>query len=576
MESSTPLSRQHRRTRDLLALSVIAVGSSLAASPTPAAATAVAPTLVPCTSDNAANVAALRSAIAAANAAASGVVTLAPECTYSLTQPDNSPTYTTANGLPIITGAVTIEGQGATVQRETNAGSPAFRFFLVANGGSLVIDRLTLRGGVSASGGAVLALTGATVTVRASSIVDNRAQSGGAINAGTRTSIDIGGSTISGNAATAVGGGILSAGTTSITESSVSANSASAGGGVENVFGTLSIVRSTIAGNTADAVGGGVDSEFGTATVGASTVARNHAGMGGGIFNNGALLMVNTTVSANGAAVGAGVANHHFRATLVNDTLADNTVSNSGSGGAVYNEGGDYSLVNTIVAANPGGNCNDRLGTAVTDGGHTLSYPTDDRSCPASFGRGDPLLGPLDDNGGPTQTMAPALGSAAIDAGDDTVCAAPVAAGGAGGNDERGVVRPQGRHCDIGAVEVAHGVRLLYEPSLPRPAGAALPIRLQLLDPEGANVSSPATALLAVGVETVAPPEGSSGTRGCAFSEDGGGGGSYRCVLGTEDLPPGRYVLVFMASDGPSRYRAPFTVASSDSPPDGTSSPDRR
>ena len=527
----------------------------------PAAAAAVVPAEVPCTADNAANVAALRNAIVSANAAGGGTVTLAPDCTYTLTDPDNRPTYTTPNGLPIITGAVTIEGAGATVQRAPGVGTPQFRFFQVGDGASLLIDGLTLRGGSGDSGGALLVLTGGAASVRASFLIGNSAHSGGAINAGTRTSLDISESTVSDNVVDGVGGGVLTAGAASITASMVAGNKAAAGGGIENALGTVAIAASTIANNTVSGAGGGLDTELGTATVERSSLTGNHAGSGGGVFNSGSLLLVNSAVSANSAAVGAGVANHHFRATLVNDTVAANIVTNSGDGGAVYNEGGDYALVNTIMASNAGGNCNDRLGTSVTDGGRNLSYPADDRSCPASLARGDPMLGQLQDNGGPTDTMAPALGSAAINAGDDTVCAAPVGDGGAGGRDQRGVVRPQGRHCDIGAVEVAHGIRLLYEPSPARPAGAAIPIRLQLLDPEGANVSSPATALLAVGVETVARPDAPSGPRGCAFSEDDGDGGSYRCVLRTEDLPPGRYALVFMASDGPSRYQAPFTVA---------------
>lgn len=516
---------------------------------------------VSCTSDNAVNVTALRGAIAAANAAGSGSITLAPACTYTLTEPDNTPTYTTANGLPIVTGAVTIVGQGATVRRAPDAATPGFRFFQVASGGSLRIDQLTLRGGTGSSGGAVLVLTGGVATVHASTLVANRAGTGGAIALGTGTHLALDGSTVTGSVADGAGGGIFNGGVASITGSTVSGNSAAAGGGVENDLATVSISRSTLAANTAQTTGGGLDSQLGVATVDASTVTGNAAASGGGVYNSGALLVVNTTVSGNSAAVGAGVANHHFLATLVNSTLVANTVAVAGDGGAVYNEGGDFRVVNTILASNAGANCNNRLGTAVIDGGHNLSYPADDGSCPASFGRGDPMLGPLQDNGGPTSTPAPALGSAAIDAGDDTVCAAPVAGGGAGGRDQPGVVRPQGRHCDIGAVEVAHGIRLLYEPNLARPEGAAIPIRLQLLDPGGANVSSPATTLLAVGVETVAPPDAPSGTRGCAFSEDDGDGGSYRCVLRTEDLPPGRYALVFTASDGPSHYQAPFTVA---------------
>ena len=99
-------------------------------------------------------------------------------------------------------------------------------------------------------------------------------------------------------------------------------------------------------------------------------------------------------------------------------------------------------LKNTIVANSPtGGNCS---GT-ITDGGGNLSYP--DTTCPGI--NADPMLGPLQNNGGPTETMALGPGSAAIDAANDAICAAaPV-----NNLDQRGIARPQGPHCDIGAVE---------------------------------------------------------------------------------------------------------------------------
>lgn len=520
------------------------------------AAAAAAPLAVPCAGDNAANVAALRSAIAAADAAGSGTVTLAANCTYTLTGPDNQPNYTSANGLPIITGAVTIDGAGATIRRSNGAGVQAFRFVLVASGGSLVLDHLTLRGGSAGSGGAVLVLTDGSASLHASTLSGNRAGSGGAVSAGTRTHVTIDASTISDNVADASGGGLLTASDAVVRNATVSGNAAMDGGGIENAFGTISITDSTLSGNVATDGGGGLDTEFGSASLVASTLNGNRAGIGGAVFNTGSLLAANSTLEGNTADIGAGVANHHFRATVVNSTFAANTVSSSGSGGAVYNEGGDFRIANTIMAANAGGSCNNRLGTAVSDGGHNISFPLDDTTCSSSFGRGDPLLGPLENNGGPTDTMVPALGSAAIDAGDDAICAAAVDSGGAGGDDQRSVIRPQGRHCDIGAVEVAHEIRLLYDPSRAW-SGAAMPIRLQLLDPQGANVSSPATVLSAVAIEmTTARTPG-----GCRFSEDAAEGGSYRCVLKTDGLPPGAGVLVFIASDGPSTYRAPFIVA---------------
>ena len=95
-----------------------------------------------------------------------------------------------------------------------------------------------------------------------------------------------------------------------------------------------------------------------------------------------------------------------------------------------------------------GGNCD---GT-ITDGGGNLSYG--DTTCPGI--NGDPVLGPLQANGGPTQTMALGAGSAARDAAVDAICAAPPV----NNLDQRGVVRPQGTHCDIGAYEARPPVYL--------------------------------------------------------------------------------------------------------------------
>jgi hypothetical protein len=104
-------------------------------------------------------------------------------------------------------------------------------------------------------------------------------------------------------------------------------------------------------------------------------------------------------------------------------------------------------LTNTIVADNGVENCDGNISSL----GHNL---TDDTSCgltePSDLVVADAMLGPLQDNGGPTEThdLLPGgtttPGSPAIDAGDNAACPT---------TDQRGVVRPQGAACDIGAVE---------------------------------------------------------------------------------------------------------------------------
>lgn len=103
-------------------------------------------------------------------------------------------------------------------------------------------------------------------------------------------------------------------------------------------------------------------------------------------------------------------------------------------------------MQDTLLALNTPRNCDANPGF-FNDGGHNLSFPFG--SCPTSFSSGDPKLGPLQNNGGLTETIAPGRGSAAIDQ-------IPVQGSGwCPSTDQRGIRRPVGPACDIGAYEVA-------------------------------------------------------------------------------------------------------------------------
>jgi predicted outer membrane repeat protein len=187
-----------------------------------------------------------------------------------------------------------------------------------------------------------------------------------------------------------------------------------AGGILNN--GTLIVSNSTFSGNNAFGNGGAIYND-GTLTVSNSTFSGNNTGAsdasGGAIFNSGTLTVSNSTFSGNSARTGGGISNY-----------------------------GTGTLKNTIIANSPsGGNCYG----AIADGGGNLSYP--DTTCPGT--NSDPMLGPLQNNLGPTYTMALGPGSAAIDAANDAICAAPPV----NNRDQRGIARPQGPHCDIGAYE---------------------------------------------------------------------------------------------------------------------------
>ncbi len=233
------------------------------------------------------------------------------------------------------------------------------------------------------------------------------------------------------------------------------------GGAVLN-RGTLNVSNSTFADNSA-LLGAAIFNEAGTLRVSDSTFSGNSGGTGGAIWSTGGTVAVSNSTFAGNSATGPGGAIRNWSAavTIVNSTFSGNSAGGLG-GAAIYTSGGALTLSNTVLADSvAGGNCYG----AVIDGGGNVSYP--DTTCPGA--NGNPRLGPLQDNGGPTRTMALGPGSSALNRGDDAICAG----GPVEGLDQRGVSRPQGSHCDSGAYEA-------LEPFL-----TDLVVDLQ---PEGGNV----------------------------------------------------------------------------------------
>ncbi len=196
-------------------------------------------------------------------------------------------------------------------------------------------------------------------------------------------------------------------------------------------------------GNRAD-YGGGIDN-YGTLNVTNSTFSGNSASNGGGIMNwtGGTVNVTNSTFSGNSASNGGGGIGNGGTLNVTNSTFSGNTTLTNYGGGIA--NGGTATFNNSIVANSPsGGNC---YGTIV--GSNNLA---DDASCGAGFTNSSSiLLGTLGNYGGSTQTIPLLPGSSAIDTGNDAIAAAaPV-----NDLDQRGVVRPQGPHSDIGAFEVA-------------------------------------------------------------------------------------------------------------------------
>ena len=138
---------------------------------------------------------------------------------------------------------------------------------------------------------------------------------------------------------------------------------------------------------------------------------------GGGILNEDGLVTVtNSTISGNNAAgKGGGIANGMTTAlTIVNSTIRGNIAGITGGG--ISHEGVSATLTNTIVAGNSATDCD---GAVVSFGNNLDGDGTCNLVVPSDLPGTNPLLGPLANNGGPTQTHALVPGSPAIDAGDD-------------------------------------------------------------------------------------------------------------------------------------------------------------
>jgi hypothetical protein len=349
----------------------------------------------------------------------------------------------------------------------TISGGNSVGVFSVDAGVNFTVQNLTIANGNSAVYGGGIANNG-TVTVTNSTFSDNSAgyAGGGIANGGTLTVTN---STFSGNSVTGSSGGgggaIANDGTVTVTNSTFSDNSAiSSGGGIAN-NGTLTVTNSTFSGNSASGVGyggGGGIGNNGTVTVTSSTFSGNSAsGLGGGaIANDGTVTVTNSSFSGNSTSgLGGGAVANDGTVTVTNSTFSGNSAAGSG-GGAIFNFSRTVAVTvtNTIVAnSTSGGNC----AGGVTDGGYNIDDGTTcgftGTGCTAttgtSFCNTNPVLDPtgLQNNGGPTETIALEAGSAAVNAGNESVCAVPPV----NNLDQRGYVRPGvgSTNCSIGAYE---------------------------------------------------------------------------------------------------------------------------
>jgi CSLREA domain-containing protein len=321
--------------------------------------------------------------------------------------------------------------------------------------------------GASALGGGIIQQQGGTFSLTRSTVSQNSAMGGGSLN----PNLPIGG-------AGATGGGILADGQNNLIDSStIDHNLAQAGSGATNNIGAggvgglaqgggawsetnLKIVNATIANNTAKGGKGG-DGVFLAVIPGGQKTAvggggNGGNGEGGGVYATGlSLTTINSTIAYNTAAGGgAGSLILNQAPVIIGGTPG------LGRGGGVFTNIAGAAMTNTIIASNTADQGNgpdifsgivsvtlihDLVTTAAETGYNMTGQSTGNESGPAN-------LGPLADNGGPTQTIKPGDGSIAIDHGDN---AAALAQFGANGVDQRGVGFPRfNGTVDIGSVEV--------------------------------------------------------------------------------------------------------------------------
>jgi hypothetical protein len=383
---------------------------------------------VPC------NISSLRQAIAQANENGEpDTINLEQGCTLTLYDGSYSNGQGN-NGMPIITSEIIVNGNGGTIERATNGGAPEFRLFQVISGGNLTLNNLTLMGGSLTDPHRPTACgciyNSGSLTLNHITLTNNRAGEAAGICNRVGATATISASSITNNVNTFVtdGGGIQNEGTLTLTDTLIASNAANRGGGIYNKS-SLTVLRSTFASNLSNLDGGGLYNDDGDVLLANSTFYGNTAsGNGGAVFSvtqtTRYLTIINATVYKNGA----------------------------DEGGGLFLPGGNPAVIsNSIIATSiMGGNCSG----SFTDEGNNLRWPTTDASCVGNYG--DPKLNPLGRNGGLTPTIALRLESAALDSADDTICSAdPI-----NSVDQRGISRPLGDHCDIGAYEGTNGYNL--------------------------------------------------------------------------------------------------------------------
>jgi CSLREA domain-containing protein len=312
---------------------------------------------------------------------------------------------------------------------------------------------------VSGNSGSGIGAGAGSITLNHSVVSGNSGESGGGISTFSGV-VTLTNSTICGNSGEGTGGISTFSGAVTLTNSTISGNSATYGGGIHTSSGAVTLTNSTISRNSGDSYGGGIHTYSGAVTLTNSTICGNYGFYGGGIHTySGAVTLTSATISGNSGAYGGGIGTFSGAVTLTNTTISGNSSAgyfDSGvghfGGGGISSRSGAVILRNSIIAENsddgtaPDIKAPDDPGSKLEVSHCLIGNSTGARLDEAKLNENnlidvDPLLAPLADNGGPTQTILPYPESPVINAGAPTGQSA----------DQRGLALLGAP--DIGAVE---------------------------------------------------------------------------------------------------------------------------
>jgi len=391
----------------------------------------------------------------------------------------NGPSVVTTQAEIVIDNDVILDGEGDLIVDAPLCGRflgdppislPCHRLISVTSGTTAELIGMTVAQGCTETGDGSGILNFGTLRLRETRVLDNGwmhewsefcdyspcGNGGGVYNGGFLTVTD---SSVSGNVARDDGAGIYNAGTVMLIRSIVSNNASLSGAAIRNT-GSLTILDSSVSENDATSLlcripceQGDVLSSTGSLLMINSTVSNNSANCVNGWIIWGSGTLINSTISNNRAGTFSG-----FHMLWDGDVISSTIAGDNAAQAEAHLIGGSVRLSNTVIAntaLDPGPTCSSS--SSVESGGGNVESPGDD------CGLSDPTdqvnisadvlkLGPLADNGGPTETHALLSGSVAIDQIPAVDCVdadgAPLT------TDQRAEPRPGGTLCDVGAFEL--------------------------------------------------------------------------------------------------------------------------